>query len=517
MLRAVRDAGSTQDPASSLPGNSLVAADDRVPPGAEVASDQTVTAPAPPTNPPTAALANKPAHPDRDDTLTTDPQSGSLDSATSVAASRATAPGLDAVSPAVALVPDALTPATQSAPATAAPTATPAATSPTVEASTSVQVTLSDPALAPVQAVAAAAAQTILLGGASTPPRLAVPATAPIGVAPQPEARESHPRGADQTGARLRAAIQTKGPAAKAAPVQRLEPDQAASAAEAVPMPQATPPEQPALLGAAADLPPAASPDASALPATTSAVGRDGVGRDGVTANRNTRLPPQSALSSDPTATPPSAAVSPHGLGDLNEQTTPEATQLPRSPLRGQTAPVTGSATLIPAPALEHKVTLRPVEDRAEPAQPQAETVVTWEQAAPTATPAAVPATIVTAATAPAHQSTPVEQVAPALLMIAKASNGSQQMTVRLQPVELGLVEVKIARDASGSTQIEITAEKSSTLLAIQRDQPQLHRTLDEAGIPATGRTVTFHALPPAQAAANSNGSGFSGGQASGQ
>jgi flagellar hook-length control protein FliK len=78
-------------------------------------------------------------------------------------------------------------------------------------------------------------------------------------------------------------------------------------------------------------------------------------------------------------------------------------------------------------------------------------------------------------------------------------------MTVRLQPGDLGMVQVKIERALSGTTQIDITADNPATLLAMQRDQPQLHRTLDEAGIPAAGRTVTFHTAQAAQASANSN------------
>jgi hypothetical protein len=109
-----------------------------------------------------------------------------------------------------------------------------------------------------------------------------------------------------------------------------------------------------------------------------------------------------------------------------------------------------------------------------------------------------------------AHPVSPAEQLAPALLTLAKTADGSQQMTVRLHPADLGMVQVRIASAVSGTTQIEIIAENPATLLALQRDQPQLHRTLDDAGIPAAGRTVTFHVAQAAQAAASSVGSGSS-------
>jgi flagellar hook-length control protein FliK len=114
------------------------------------------------------------------------------------------------------------------------------------------------------------------------------------------------------------------------------------------------------------------------------------------------------------------------------------------------------------------------------------------------APPAATQAAAVAATSA--HPASVAEQIAPTLLTLAKAPNGTQQMTVRLHPADLGMVQVRIERAISGMTQIEITADRPETLQALRRDQPALHRTLDEAGIPAAGRTVTFHAVQPSTA-----------------
>ena len=150
--------------------------------------------------------------------------------------------------------------------------------------------------------------------------------------------------------------------------------------------------------------------------------------------------------------------------------------------------------------ATDHKITLRPVTPGADPVQPEVSSDAVQPQPVMTAvTPAEVPNTTLVAAPSQAHSASPATQVAPALLTLAKTANGSQQMTVRLQPADLGMVQVRIARAVSGTTQIEITADEPATLLALQRDQPQLHRTLDEAGIPAAGRTVTFHVAQAAQ------------------
>jgi flagellar hook-length control protein FliK len=169
------------------------------------------------------------------------------------------------------------------------------------------------------------------------------------------------------------------------------------------------------------------------------------------------------------------------------------------------------------APAADRKITLRPVETGTDPAKPTVPSGSGTEQLAPAITPAAVPATATVAAPHQAQPTSPVEQLAPALLTLTKTADGGQQMTVRLHPADLGMVQVRIAQMASGMTQIDITADNPATLLALQRDQPQLHRTLDDAGMAAAGRTVTFHVAQPAQAAAGGNGSGSPAGNGGGQ
>ncbi len=108
-------------------------------------------------------------------------------------------------------------------------------------------------------------------------------------------------------------------------------------------------------------------------------------------------------------------------------------------------------------------------------------------------------------------------QIAPTMIMLAKSALGGEQMTVRLHPAELGMVQVRIERAASGAAHIELTADDPKTLQALQQDQPALHRALDGAGIPAAGRTLTFHAVqpPPVSVAApsGSTGAASAGGQ----
>ena len=107
-----------------------------------------------------------------------------------------------------------------------------------------------------------------------------------------------------------------------------------------------------------------------------------------------------------------------------------------------------------------------------------------------------------------------VTQIAPALLHLAKAADGQSQVTLQLHPADLGMVQIRIERAASGMARVEISADSKETLQILQRDQPQLHRTLDEAGVPMAGRTIEFHTAPPASAPIPSNGAQAAGGSA---
>jgi Flagellar hook-length control protein FliK len=106
-------------------------------------------------------------------------------------------------------------------------------------------------------------------------------------------------------------------------------------------------------------------------------------------------------------------------------------------------------------------------------------------------------------APAASHSSTPASpasQVAPVLVQIGHTPDGATQLTVRLDPPELGHVEVRIERLPDTPARVEITVEKAETLTLLLRDQPQLQHALDQAGVPADGRSVTFHIASPEQA-----------------
>ena len=111
----------------------------------------------------------------------------------------------------------------------------------------------------------------------------------------------------------------------------------------------------------------------------------------------------------------------------------------------------------------------------------------------------------------------PAAQIAPALVSVIRAPNGAQHLTVRLEPAELGQVEVHVDRSAGAPVRVDITVQRPETLSLLLRDQPQLQRALDQAGLPADGRSLTFHIAPPSPTTATaSHGSGLASGAGGG-
>jgi flagellar hook-length control protein FliK len=150
--------------------------------------------------------------------------------------------------------------------------------------------------------------------------------------------------------------------------------------------------------------------------------------------------------------------------------------------------------------------------------------------AAPPATlPGTDPATALAAAPAPAQAApaaatssgTPsnvARQVAPVLIQVAHGASGSA-VTLQLDPLGLGHVQVRVDRNADGTATIQVTAERPETLRLLVADQPHLHTALDSAGVATDGRTLSF-ALATSGGSTSGGGdggaanSGSNGGQA---
>jgi len=105
----------------------------------------------------------------------------------------------------------------------------------------------------------------------------------------------------------------------------------------------------------------------------------------------------------------------------------------------------------------------------------------------------------------------PAEQVGPALASFTLSPaqpGGPQHLTIRLDPADLGRVQMRIERTPGGPARVDLIVERPDTLLLLLRDQPQLHRALDLAGVPAADRTLQYHLAPPTAPAPGTAASG---------
>jgi flagellar hook-length control protein FliK len=79
-----------------------------------------------------------------------------------------------------------------------------------------------------------------------------------------------------------------------------------------------------------------------------------------------------------------------------------------------------------------------------------------------------------------------------AVNIAAKSKDGEKHFDIRLDPAELGRVDVKLSIDDAGKTQASLTAEKPQTLELLQRDRHTLERALRDAGLDLTGGGLNF-------------------------
>ncbi|MDP9097056.1 MAG: flagellar hook-length control protein FliK, partial [Pseudomonadota bacterium] len=94
---------------------------------------------------------------------------------------------------------------------------------------------------------------------------------------------------------------------------------------------------------------------------------------------------------------------------------------------------------------------------------------------------------------------TPAAQLAQAVaepvkvaLAAAPQPGAPRILTIHLTPSDLGRVEIRIERPTNGPAKVELAVERPETLQRLLHDQPQLQQALDQAGIPAAGRTIQF-------------------------
>ncbi len=76
--------------------------------------------------------------------------------------------------------------------------------------------------------------------------------------------------------------------------------------------------------------------------------------------------------------------------------------------------------------------------------------------------------------------------------MVRQVHQGTSRFTIRLDPPELGRVDVRLNVDASGAVTARLTVDRTETLDLFQRDQRTLERALAQAGLDASRTSLEF-------------------------
>src|SRR5581483_3676207 len=115
-----------------------------------------------------------------------------------------------------------------------------------------------------------------------------------------------------------------------------------------------------------------------------------------------------------------------------------------------------------------------------------------------------------TTASAAANTSNTVPVAGLAVAIASRAQSGSSQFDIRLDPPELGRIEVRLGVDRDGRVTSHITVDRADTLQLLQNQQPQLQQALDQAGLKTTDNGLQFTLRD--QSFANQNNNGGNGG-----
>jgi len=78
------------------------------------------------------------------------------------------------------------------------------------------------------------------------------------------------------------------------------------------------------------------------------------------------------------------------------------------------------------------------------------------------------------------------------LAIAAKSVDGVKHFDIRLDPPELGRVQVHLSVDDAGRAQANLVVDKPQTLELLQRDAPNLNRALSDAGLDLSNNGLNF-------------------------
>jgi flagellar hook-length control protein FliK len=111
-------------------------------------------------------------------------------------------------------------------------------------------------------------------------------------------------------------------------------------------------------------------------------------------------------------------------------------------------------------------------------------------------------------ATSAAASGTAVPLAGLAVAIASRAQAGSTQFDIRLDPPELGRIDVRLGVDGNGQATTHVTVDRPDTLQLLQNQQPQLQQALEQAGLKTADNGLQFTLRDQSFAGQNGTGNG---------
>ncbi|MCZ8316275.1 flagellar hook-length control protein FliK [Phreatobacter sp.] len=194
-----------------------------------------------------------------------------------------------------------------------------------------------------------------------------------------------------------------------------------------------------------------------------------------------------------------SAETAPKTADAAQPRTTEQAQPVAEGKPRSEAADKASKAEPSAAPRGETAASAATVE-RKEPQVQADATPQAKAETPPPPTPTPAPAALssfgmevaqkVAAQTASAGSPVPVHALA--VTIAARASQGATRFDIRLDPAELGRIDVQLTVDRDGHVKSKLVVEKQETLDLLQRDQRNLERVLTQAGVQTSEGSLEF-------------------------
>jgi len=108
--------------------------------------------------------------------------------------------------------------------------------------------------------------------------------------------------------------------------------------------------------------------------------------------------------------------------------------------------------------------------------------------------------------TVTAATNAPVPVSGLALEIAANVKSGKSSFEIRLDPADLGRIDVRVDIDRNGQVTSHLTVEKPETLSMLRQDAPQLQRALDDAGLKTGNNGLQFSLRDQSSSGQNSGG-----------